>query len=368
MRAQSKSSILSSIIYELSPLVQTKRRRDNIKGEVAGKRIEAVSGWIAKHIALIPLVLFAELVTQPDVERNEQVPEHLMWIQYILLIVGFSFRKELEIVGRVLSGLVFGMKDVINDCRGLPDGEETEDVTTEIPREHFGDMGDGEGDGAHDERIMASYRSKNLTGEQPDDDEDGSGVEMFSKAVSLNSPASSPDSHGNGNESHLTPGSRFGGGIAPPASRFGKKLPDDNDNDNDRDNPPLANRKERYGQKRSSASDQTPVNTVSTAKRQGPPGSDDGQGHDVVVNMQDLISTAAPGTTGTGRSGTSFERKSRVSDISGRSSRSPSSESPSVVTNSDSSATRSYPSSSRCSTEESDSSGSHSTEEPDSSD
>jgi hypothetical protein len=222
MRAQSKSSILSSIIYELSPLVQTRRRRDDTKGEVAGKRIEAVSGFIAKNIALLPFFLFAQLVTQPYVNRNEQVPEHLMWVQYLLLIVGFSFRKELEIVGRVLSGLTFGLKDVINDYRGLPDGEETGDVVTEMPREHFGDRSNGPGEGGdpHDEDVMAPYRPQNLAGGQSDDE---SGDGTLSQAVSLNSPASSPDSVGNGSSSRRTRGSRVGDFLSPYAPRPGKK-------------------------------------------------------------------------------------------------------------------------------------------------
>jgi hypothetical protein len=357
-RAVSKSSFLSSIAYEIRPLLQTKRRRDDAKGEVAGKRIETVSGFIAKNIALLPVVLFAEYVTQPYVEKSEQVPEHLMWIQYFLLIVGFSGRKEFEIVGRVLSGLLFGLRDVIRDCRGLPDDEEAVEVTTQMPRDQIGGKSD---DADHEPAVRESYRSGNLEGEQSDDD--GSTIGTPGKVVSLNTSASSPDIRGTG--SRRTRGSRARDDGSPYAPRPGKKLSGNNDSDNgnDSDNPLPPNKKERSRQKDSGDSAQTPIRKVSTAKNS-----------DTVIDMRSLQADAAiagrpdssdsnsPGsaansrskerthslirqTTGTDSSHASFkrkqQRKNRVAGISSRSDTNRSSESSSSKIDNGSSATQS---------------------------
>ena len=137
-KAERKSSRLASIGYELSPLLQKKRHTGDAKGEVAGKRIETASGWIGKHAALLPSVLFMHYVIVPYLEKGEQVPEHLLWIQYTLLIVGFMWRKEFEILGRVPSGWLYGMADLIQDCRGKADPD---DIVTEIPVQSYKDEG-----------------------------------------------------------------------------------------------------------------------------------------------------------------------------------------------------------------------------------
>ncbi len=115
-RARLKSDFFGSVAYELSCLFQKKRSvGDGNTGEVAGKILELVSGFLGKSVCLLPSILFN--LTVAMVFTKESYPALVrycvMFALNLILILGFGARNDIQHVVRSVIGLLLGLCDVI---------------------------------------------------------------------------------------------------------------------------------------------------------------------------------------------------------------------------------------------------------------
>jgi hypothetical protein len=134
-RAGMKSARLTSIVYEISRLLQEKTTPgEDGSGEVAGNRIGALCGFLGKTTCLIPAVLFNHLVTIQYAGEQFSLAQNIgvLLAQNTLLIIGFSFRKECEFPWAYMIAMVLALVDGLNVCRGKKDKYDHNDVTTSV--------------------------------------------------------------------------------------------------------------------------------------------------------------------------------------------------------------------------------------------
>lgn len=115
-KARLKSDFFGSIAYELSCLFQKKRSvGDGNTGEVAGKILELVSGFLGKSVCLLPSIVFN--LTVAMVFTKESYPALVrycvMFALNIILILGFGGRNDIQHLIRSVIGLLLGLCDVI---------------------------------------------------------------------------------------------------------------------------------------------------------------------------------------------------------------------------------------------------------------
>jgi hypothetical protein len=115
-KARLKSDFVGSIAYELSCLFQKKRSiGDGNTGEVAGKILELISGFLGKSVCLLPSIVFN--LTVAMVYAKESYPalvRHcVIFALNLILILGFGGRNDIQYVFRSLIGLLLGLCDII---------------------------------------------------------------------------------------------------------------------------------------------------------------------------------------------------------------------------------------------------------------
>lgn len=123
-KAGMKSARLTSIVYEMTCLVQKKDASGEEEwSEVAGNRIAFLCGLLGKAACLVPAILFNQLVAMKynSAEHGLATTITIALFLNTLLIMGFSFRKELEFPWRYLLSLASACVDVINKSRGIED-------------------------------------------------------------------------------------------------------------------------------------------------------------------------------------------------------------------------------------------------------
>ena len=121
LKAGMKSERLTSVVYEISRLAQKKSAlgEDGLS-EVAANRLDALCGLLGKATCLVPAILFNQLVAMKYTSAQFGLPMgvSVAVALNIVLIMGFSFRKELEFPWRYMIELVFACVDALNDARG----------------------------------------------------------------------------------------------------------------------------------------------------------------------------------------------------------------------------------------------------------
>ena len=131
-----KSRRLTSIVYEISCLLQKKDASgENGLSEVAGNRIAFLCGLLGKAACLVPAILFNQLVAlkYTSAEHGLAIGITVALFLNTLLIIGFSFRKELEFPWRYMLDLTSACVDVINKSCGIEDKYENNDmVATQV--------------------------------------------------------------------------------------------------------------------------------------------------------------------------------------------------------------------------------------------
>ena len=134
-RAGMKSSVLTSIVYEISRLLQEKTTPgEDGSGEVAGNRIGALCGFLGKASCLVPAVLFNHLVTMQYAGEKFSLEQNIgvLLAQNTLLIIGFSFRKECEFPWAYMIAMALAFVDGLKVCCGGKDEFDGNDVTTSV--------------------------------------------------------------------------------------------------------------------------------------------------------------------------------------------------------------------------------------------
>jgi hypothetical protein len=119
-----KSERLTSIAYEISRLAQEESAfGEDGFSDVAGSRIDALCGLMGKAACLVPAVLFNQLVAMKYTSAGFGVVTGISvtLALNIVLIMGFSFRKELEFPGRYMIEFVYACVDALNDAHGETD-------------------------------------------------------------------------------------------------------------------------------------------------------------------------------------------------------------------------------------------------------
>lgn len=132
-KASRKSDLPGSVGYEFSCLFQKKSHLgDDDNGEVAGKRVQTLTGYFAKLTCLLPTALFTTFVVMvfagPDSSLAQQLG--LLIMAAIVLIIGFQFRRELELAFRAIVGLGLGIADGVSYWRGNEDKYHTRATPT----------------------------------------------------------------------------------------------------------------------------------------------------------------------------------------------------------------------------------------------
>lgn len=115
-KAKAKSETWSSLLYEFGCLFVGKSQfGENDNGEVAGKLYQTISGFFGKMLCLSFSAFYISYVVTvfatTDVSLLQQLS--LVIVAPIILIVGFGFRKELEIFILAIMGLLEGLVDVL---------------------------------------------------------------------------------------------------------------------------------------------------------------------------------------------------------------------------------------------------------------
>ena len=119
-----KSERLTSVAYEISRLAQEKSAfGEDGFSEVAANRLDALCGLLGKATCLVPAILFNQLVAMKYTSAQFGLPMgvSVAVALNIVLIMGFSFRKELEFHWRYMIELVLACVDALNDARGETD-------------------------------------------------------------------------------------------------------------------------------------------------------------------------------------------------------------------------------------------------------
>jgi hypothetical protein len=119
-----KSERLTSIAYEISRLAQEESAfGEDGFSDVAGNRIDALCGLMGKAACLVPAILFNQLVAMKYTSAGFGVVTGISvtLALNIVLIMGFSFRKELEFPGRYMIEFVYACVDALNDAHGEAD-------------------------------------------------------------------------------------------------------------------------------------------------------------------------------------------------------------------------------------------------------
>ena len=115
-KARMKSDFFGSITYEVSCLFQAKRLAgDGNTGEVAGKILELVSGFLGKSVCLLPSIVFNLTVAMVFTKDNYPalIRYCVVFALNLILIVGFGGRNDIQHVIRSVIGLLLGLCDVI---------------------------------------------------------------------------------------------------------------------------------------------------------------------------------------------------------------------------------------------------------------
>jgi hypothetical protein len=115
-KARLKSDFFGSIAYEFSCLFQEKRSvGDGNTGEVAGKILELVSGFLGKSICLLPSIIFNLTVAMVFAKDNYPalIRYCVVFALNLILIIGFGGRNDIQHVVRSVIGLLLGLCDVI---------------------------------------------------------------------------------------------------------------------------------------------------------------------------------------------------------------------------------------------------------------
>jgi hypothetical protein len=115
-KARLKSDFFGSIAYEFSCLFQKKRSvGDGNTGEVAGKILELVSGFLGKSICLLPSIIFNLTVAMVFAKDNYPalIRYCVVFALNLILIIGFGGRNDIQHVVRSVIGLLLGLCDVI---------------------------------------------------------------------------------------------------------------------------------------------------------------------------------------------------------------------------------------------------------------
>jgi hypothetical protein len=134
-KAGMKSGRLTSIVYEISCLLQKKNASgENEWSEVAGNRIAFLCGLLGKAACLIPAILFNQLVAMKYTSAEHGLATGITVALFLntLLIMGFSFRKELEFPWRYMLSLTSACVDVLNKSRGIEDKYANNDVAAGV--------------------------------------------------------------------------------------------------------------------------------------------------------------------------------------------------------------------------------------------
>ena len=121
LKAGMKSERLTSVAYEISRLAQEKSALgEDGFSEVAANRLDALCGLLGKATCLVPAILFNQLVAMKYTSAQFGLPMgvSVAVALNIVLIMGFSFRKELEFPWRYMIELVLACVDALNDARG----------------------------------------------------------------------------------------------------------------------------------------------------------------------------------------------------------------------------------------------------------
>lgn len=105
-KALAKSSFLPSLAYEWRVMLQSKREATGIDPEVPGKRLDTVASFIGKGISQLPGIAVGQ--TLGSAATRSAVP-WVRWTGYIVPPLvsigwGFSFRREFEVIARVMLG------------------------------------------------------------------------------------------------------------------------------------------------------------------------------------------------------------------------------------------------------------------------
>jgi hypothetical protein len=119
-----KSERLTSIAYEISRLAQEESAfGEDGFSDVAGNRIDALCGLMGKAACLVPAILFNQLVAMKYTSAGFGVVTGISvtLALNVVLIIGFSFRKELEFPGRYMIEFVYACVDALNDAHGEAD-------------------------------------------------------------------------------------------------------------------------------------------------------------------------------------------------------------------------------------------------------
>lgn len=124
LRAGMKSERLTSVVYEISRLAQKKSALgEDGFSDVAANRLDALCGLLGKATCLVPAILFNQLVAMKYTSAQIGLPMgvSVAVALNIVLILGFSFRKELEFPWRYMIELVLAFVDTLNDACGETD-------------------------------------------------------------------------------------------------------------------------------------------------------------------------------------------------------------------------------------------------------
>jgi hypothetical protein len=125
-KARLKSDFFGSIAYEFSCLFQEKRSiGDGNTGEVAGKILELVSGFLGKSICLLPSIVFNLTVAMVFAKDNYPalIRYCVVFALNLILIIGFGGRNDIQHVVRSVIGLLLGLCDVIRSRQNNGDGK-----------------------------------------------------------------------------------------------------------------------------------------------------------------------------------------------------------------------------------------------------
>lgn len=118
-KANIKSGWLRSFKFEIGCLFQEKRLPGSSDaGEVAGRRVETIASYLGKATALIPAVAVNQILTLPFTTEDHTTIVRILVGTFaaVVLIFGFGFRKEAEMLWRAMVGVILGLADVIRIC------------------------------------------------------------------------------------------------------------------------------------------------------------------------------------------------------------------------------------------------------------
>ena len=139
-KARLKSDFFGSIAYELSCLFQKKRSvGDGNTGEVAGKILELVSGFLGKSICLLPSIVFNLTVAMVFAKDNYPalIRYCVVFALNLILIIGFGGRNDIQHVVRSVIGLLLGLCDVIRSRQN--NGEDKYSLSRVFLEDHWPD-------------------------------------------------------------------------------------------------------------------------------------------------------------------------------------------------------------------------------------